>query len=702
MEMLKKSSRTVVVQGMLCSMSLTSVFAAEPAPVQLKEITVTATTDALAEQREAVAQKTVIERKEIEALGGLTVGEVVRKLPGIEVGEHGADGGLAARARGMSRDAVQFLVNGERPTANARFALTQVGRMPAGELERIEILRGGSAEFGGTAAVTVNLVMRRPLARDLTSLKLALGQRGGEANAQLSLTRGGGAGGFSWLLPVSANRHAMPVDHALTRSATPGLIQRETERGDYSLDEFVLSPRLAWRSGSGQLTLWPSYYHNEGERRSRMVRDSGESRADREDNGIRIARLRAEGEMRVGENKLSGRAAVMTGRRSADRDHVARNALGAVTAAWTEVERREDGEFSAALRIDRPVGAHFLSFGSEFSRHRREDRQVFAGAFTGATDFDGNGQQWTLWAQDEWSLRPDLTATLGLRGETMRIAANGGTRRHGAVDPALALRWEMAPGWVARSALAGAIRFPKLEELTVASTRSASANTPLEADSGGNPGLQPERILNLEAGLERHWAGGVLGVNAYLRRTEDFIERRTTLEAGRWVARPANEGEARHWGLELSAKLKGDAWLPKDGSLRMQLTLPRGEVADTRLGLDRKPRELPRYNFSLGFEGSLPQILGAQSTWGFHWQRNGRVQATLPNELASTTRARDLLDAHWVRRLDPHLNLRLSLQNILGAANRRHASAWSGADAWHLDNSEAGQRTWLLSLEGRW
>jgi len=145
--------RTIAIAAVTASCT---AFAVEP-PAQLKEVTVTATSDALAEQREAVAQKTIIDRKEIEALGGLTVGEVIRKLPGIEAGEHGADGGMGARARGMSRDAVQFLVNGERPTANARFALTQVGRMPAGELERIEILRGGSAELGGAAAVTVNL-----------------------------------------------------------------------------------------------------------------------------------------------------------------------------------------------------------------------------------------------------------------------------------------------------------------------------------------------------------------------------------------------------------------------------------------------------------------------------------------------------------------------------------------------------------------
>jgi len=122
-------------------------------------------------------------------------------------------------------------------TASARFAPTQVGRMPAGKLERIEILRGGSAEFGGAGT------------------------------------------------------------------------QRESERGDYSIDEFILSPHLSWRKGADVLTLWPSYYRDTGERATDMARDTGDCRADREDNGIRILRLRAEGELRQGwiaRSPLSG------------------------------------------------------------------------------------------------------------------------------------------------------------------------------------------------------------------------------------------------------------------------------------------------------------------------------------------------------------------------------------------------------------
>jgi len=699
---------TRLLAAAVCAACATPALAQAPAPAsapvaerQLGEVTVRSASDALDDQRSAATQKTIIDRQEIEALGGLTVGELIRKLPGIDAGEHGADGGMNARARGMSRDGVQFLVNGERPTANARFALTEVGRMPSGELERVEILRGGSAEFGGAAPVTVNLVMRRPVARAATSVKLAAGQRGSLANGQFTASRSGGEGGFSWLLPLTLNRHAMPVDQSTTRTLAGGTLQQDVEQGRYGINEFILSPRLAWRGATGQLTLWPSLYYNEGDRSTHTARSDGTQRHDSEDNSTRIARLRSEAEWRAWGGKLTGRAAAMQGQRNAERQRLGTGAAG---ASWTEAERREDRELSASLRYDRPVGEHLLSVGADAARHARDDRQALSGAYASDTRFAGSARQGTLWLQDEWQVSDTLTLTSGLRGERMALRAQDRDSSHGAVDPSLALRWEAAPGWVARSSLSGAIRFPKLDELTRVASRSTLANTPLEPDRGGNPWLRPERVANLEAGLERHVPGGVWGINTYLRRTQDFIERRTLWEAGRWVERPYNEGDARHWGLELSAKLNGETpWLRdvigRQGSVRAQFTLPRGRVEDAVLGLTRAPRELPRYQFTLGYEGSLPQW---QSTWGFQWQHQSAVRTQVPGEVQATTRSRNLLDAHVVRRLTPAFNLRLSVQNLLGTSTWRTASSAQGGQPWALTTSDHGQRTWLLALEGKW
>ena len=263
-----------------------------------------------------------------------------------------------------------------------------------------------------------------------------------------------------------------------------------------------------------------------------------------------------------------------------------------------------------------------------------------------------------------------------------------------------------------RSSAGAGIKAPKLDEvsaLTVRNTASSTSNTPLEPDRAGNPELKAERNLSLEAGIERHLKGeaGVVGINAYLRRTEEFIERTTLLEGARWIERPYNQGTARHYGVELDAKLKSELFGIKGGALRSHLTLPRARVDDARLGLTRDARDLPRYQITLGYEQSLPRL---SSSAGFQLTHNGRTRTAIPpngaGELADETKRRTLLNAHWVRKLSSALNLRLQAQNLLRSDLRRNAEATSGlvagTDDWRLASTEKGQLTWLLSLEGKW
>lgn len=711
-------------------------------PTKLDEIVVTATHDTLDERREAVTQKTVLDRKEIESLGGLTVGEVIRKLPGIDADDHAGDGAPTARARGMGRDAVQFLVDGERPTANARYALTLVGRLPSGELERIEILRGSSAEHGGGAPVTVNLVMRKAKPVASTTLKAAVGIRGSgggfsglggnaEPNGQFSLSRGGGSllddgAQFSWLLPLTVNRHGMPLDKETTRvnanGGTRNLWQEDRERGPYALNELILSPRMTWKKAGDSFTLWPSLYRNEGTRESVLTRSAyadpaagtglgaAGGRADKEDSDLTIARLRAEGEMKLaGGGKLSGRAATMGGWRDSDTARTWRDALGVVTSSREQLGR-DERELSAAVRLDRPLGEAMSSFGLEAATHRREETQTVTGNGAFATKTDASQRQWTAWAQHEWSPARALTLTAGLRGESIHLESGGRDSHAGQLAPSIAARLD-AGGWVGRSSLGSGIKAPKLDEIsaiTVSNTASATGNSPLEPDRAGNPDLKAERNVNFELGLERYVKGeagdlGVLGASAYWRRTEDFIERTTRLEGARWVERPYNQGTARHYGVEFDTRLKSELFGLKGGALRAHLTLPKGRVADERLGRTRDARELPRYQFTLGYEQSFPSLA---SSAGFQLTKNGRTRTDIPGELADGTTRGTLLDAHWVRKLSSTLNLRLAAQNLLRADTRRSSAAWSnlaaGTDDWRLASTEKGQLTWLLSLEGKW
>lgn len=683
----------------------------------LKEVTVTARGSDVTERRESTTQKVVLERKEIENLGVMTIGEVLGKLPGVEVGAQNSDGSMAQRTRGMSRDSVQILVDGERPAGGSRIVSGVVGRLPSGDLERVEILRGSSAEYGGAASLTVNLVMKKALPKRSTALKVALGMSGSKPTGQFTLTQNGGDGNFAWSLPVTLNLHRSPThretDRQATTAGTRNLWQQDSENGLFTFREFVMSPRMTWKDGSDTLTVSPLLFDGLGKRNSDMTQTAATpatgsnlafngDRSSREENHRRLLRLRVEGEKNLEGAKLTARAAYNNGKRTAD---VVRNAHDAANLLTTSTEHSSinETEINLALRLDRPIGEHLLAVGLEHIDLSRADEQIFTGNFASAATAQAQERQSVVWVQDDWKAQPAVTLTYGLRGETIALDSAGTAQQHGRLMPSLAARWEPVDKWVMRSSLGTGLKMPKLDEISNTTSPSIAANTPVEADKRGNPDLRPERSVNFEAVLERYLDGdaGVFGINFYARSTQDFTERRVQQDAvsGRWIDRPYNEGRAAHWGWEMDGKVRTDGFGWKGATVKAHLTLPHAQVDDARLGLTRMARDTPRYVFSAGLDESLPRL---QSSYGISLQVSGRSKTDIPGEQLSFTQARTTLDAFWLYKLDPQFNLRLSGQNLLATRTVRETLFTSGNQTWQLRTVDGGYRTLMATLEGRW
>ena len=670
----------------------------------LPEVTVTANSESdIAERRESATQKVIIDRADIEKMGALTIGDVMGKLPGVDAGATGADGAMALRSRGMVRDSVQILIDGERMAGGGRMAQGIVGRLPSSELLRVEILRGSSAEVGGNAPLTVNLILNKPMSRESTAFKTALGARDGRALAQTSFSKGGGDKNFSWLLPISLNHHDMPTTRQMSRSDSTGLLQQDHEQGDRQTEEFVFSPRLIWKSGNDNLTVSPVIFRSFGQGENAFDRmdlttpANNATRQDTESSRNSFNRLRVDGEMLRQGTKYTARLALSDGERTADTQ---RNTLGASSIARRSNEqmRRLEQDQNSALRMDWSAGPHMLAASIEESGHRREESQLNTGLSV-QEQHSASDQQWSAWVQDEWTLGSALTLTTGFRGESIRYTVDGLAQDFQQLLPSVAIRWEPAKDWVARTSLGAGMKPPQLAELSNQPVFSTNANTPLEPDKRGNPNLRPEHSLNLEAVLEHYLPNeaGVIGVNAYLRHTDDFTERRVQLEGTSWVDRPYNEGFAQHWGLEVDGKLRTDSLGWRGATIRGHLTLPRSEVQDARLGITRAARDTPRYLLSAGFDQTK-----AEMSYGVSMQYSAEVVTQVPAEQAYETRQRVVFDAYALQKVNAKLNLRLSMQNLFGAETSRQMDAFSNASYWSSGSVDKGARSVLLSLEGKW
>lgn len=688
---------------------------AEDAPLLLPEVQVTGKASNDETRRQATSQKQIIDRQDINNMGALTIGEVLGKLPGVELGATNSDGSSSQRARGMSRDSVQILLDGERPNGGSRIAASVLGRLPAEDLERVEILRGSSAEFGGAATVTVNLVLKKARAKQSTAVKATLGMVGSEPTGAFNLTQTGGADGFAWSVPLTLNLSRRPssssTDRQTLAAGTRTFWQQDQAQGVFTFRELVSSPRLTWRDGADSLTVSPTLFDGRGASNTSAVQTAyanpqtgtglafnGDSQTQFDMHTL-LLRMRVESEKHFDAGKLSSRVALSDAQRDLNTQRTLHNAAQ-VLSSNSDVLQSHEQQLNGALRLDTPLDNHLLAMSGEFSRVLRREAQTLTGNFAGNNVSLAGQTEAVVWLQDDWSLSPKTTLTGGLRGEQIQLNSASVQQTYRRALPSVAVRFEPAEQWVMRSSLGAGLKPPKLEELTTITSHSQIANTPLDADKSGNAALQAEHSVNFEAVLERYLAAdaGVLGANFYLRTTQNFTEQRVQLEGARWVSRPYNEGTARHTGVELDGKLRTENLGINGGTVKAHLVLPKAVVQDTRLGITRSARDTPMYVFSSGWEQS---IAAAQASYGMTLQVSGRSVTNIPNEQVSATNARATLDAFYLQRLNPQFNLRISGGNLTAAKTTRTSTYSNAGNSWTMSSVDKGVRSVMIGLEGR-
>ncbi|HWB77949.1 MAG TPA: TonB-dependent receptor [Nannocystaceae bacterium] len=133
----------------------------EGAPqVERRKVVVTGTRSARTVAETPVATQ-VTGRQEIVESGAQNVAEILEETPGVQLVR--GIGGTGLRLQGLDPSYTLVLVDGQRVTGRVN-GVIDLTRMPAEDIEQIEVVRGpGSVLYGADAlAGTVNIVTRRP------------------------------------------------------------------------------------------------------------------------------------------------------------------------------------------------------------------------------------------------------------------------------------------------------------------------------------------------------------------------------------------------------------------------------------------------------------------------------------------------------------------------------------------------------------
>jgi iron complex outermembrane receptor protein len=285
------------------------------------------------QRRRATAGKIVVGREEIDKFGDATLGEVLRRLPGVTVPSGGGGGGRPGggpRMRGLGAGFTQLLIDGQRvPPGFSLESLTPE------QVERIEVLRAPTAETGARAiAGTINIITREGFRRRLNDLRGGFGLENGEFSNGLNWTHNDSADDLTYNLSGSLFRRNSEEDSSSsseTRRISDGLLLEQ--RSQQSLNTGKrwgsnLTARLQWRlNDSGDsLMLMPSVFHTENDSQTRqaqrfgLVRPETNNRYDRAESdgegAFTAARLGLQWRQRLGDVRMeaNGNAALSRGR----------------------------------------------------------------------------------------------------------------------------------------------------------------------------------------------------------------------------------------------------------------------------------------------------------------------------------------------------------------------------------------------------
>jgi len=651
-----------------------TVAPAADAPTQ---VVVTAKAD---DPRKSTASKTVVGRDELQRHGDTTMGDALKRVPGVSV-----DGDGNIGLRGMGSGYTQVLLNGEPPPPG--FSVT--GLAPDA-VERIEIIRTPTADMRGDGiAGTINIILRKAVHKRTREFKAGTSQGKGRPGVILSGGLGDHVGHLSWVVNASLTHlDDVQTDSQRTTSVdTAGHAYDVTDLSEvYRLrtEGFSLTPSVTWTGEKGDtttLTGLADLSHRPIFRgqTSRTELGAPLPYADNPQNIVydaRLGRFDLEHSRKLTERvSLKLKASASTFHRGGFVHQTGHDALGDLilddTIVSTADERSASTSGALALEV---FHDHTLDFGWDGSDDSRSERrtevnQPLPGALTGDSDdlFTSAVRRAAVYVQDNWTIGETWSAYLGLRQEQMDTFSHGTTyarihNRIRATSPVVQALWK--PGGTGadqvRLAISRTFKAPGISALVPRPYVSYN-NTEFTPDGVGNPDLKPELAWGLDASYEHDWKGGAMwSVNAFHRDISGVILYQTRLVAGRWITTPINSGKARVSGLTVEGKA---AWLGADwhGSVtgnasRVEsLSGPGNVVADqppaqVNLDVERPLGKLWRVGGSYVFvRGLLAQSSATQWTKG------------------SDTHA---LDAYALRTLSPHWRLRLAADGLIRRMGR--------------------------------
>ena len=667
--------------------------ASAPAATTLNRVEINATraTDTQL-RRDSTAAKIVVGRDEIERFGDSTVGDLLKRLPGVTVQGRPGRGG-AIRMRGLGNGYTQILLDGERVAPGF-----SIDSLAPEQIERIEILRAPTAETGARAiAGTINIITREGYTKRLNNVQFTLGAENGRVQPQASWSRNDTVAGLNYNFSLSANRNDRQNDSTSTTVSrdllTDAVVidQRDAGQVRERRQGIQANARVQWRGAQGEsVTVMPLLIYGQGktQRYGELTQTVGLTPAPYDltetasEGSFRLMRLNGMWTRRLSETARMEWRAGLGQSKSVSESLRLENLNGSLartlqdSTSALENSLSLNGKFIQVLESE-----HSLTAGGELESNRRTDaRGTLQNGLPLLLDFGDAVQaaatRFAFYAQDDWVVSPQWSAYAGLRWEGINTQGGDVKNRSSVWTPLAHAVWKPAAESKdqVRFSLTRSYRSPTLQSLIARPSinnrfPAPGANTPTNFDRAGNPTLLPELATGLDVAIERYLPGsGLLSANVFHRQISNYMRSQTALETVSWanvpryVSRMQNVGAAVTQGLELEAKFRLTE-LMADGpkvDIRSNLSFFRSHVQSVP-GPDNRLDQQPSTTANFGADYRVPNTplsLGGNLNWTpGYTTRLSDVQTAEQGKKVG-------LDAYALWVFNPTVQLRTTFSNI--------------------------------------
>ena len=594
--------------------------------------------------------------------------DMVKRLPGFVY-----DSGDSVR--GYAGSASNVLIDGARPTSKIDNTDSMLSRIPAGDVDRVELIRGGAPGIDMQGRTVLANVVRKKgdrvevIGRIQDNLFLGSGHtvpggalqitsRIGEREIEGQVTRYMGYDDSIGNGTIDTLTPGAPDLHETARTTASGGGAGLT--GSYSGPDLGGTLRL-------NVKLEESYFHQ------------GVSYGEPPDTVINDRNRQRDGEIGFNYERKTGPWDLqLIGLQHLERDN---------TREWStapgdvyfdnQVQRSGESIGRVVLRYE-PNQALSFEGGGEFVYNYLYGEELYvdngAQVLLPSDDVFVSERRSEVFGQAAWKLLPTLRLEAGLRLEYSNITESGDVRNDRSFfypKPRLMLTWDPRKSTQVRLRVER-----KVGQLNFSNFVSAVDLNTAGLVSAGNPDIRPDDHWQYEAAVEqRFWDKGSVVVTVLHEQIGDVNDYAPIPGASTPVDGPGNIGSGRSDQLDIEGNIPLDRLGLKGGLLKTTTIWRTSSVHDPITHELRRISGQRPDDLQAEYDQDLPQW---KSTITLTWFKGWRETNYRIDEVDHYHLGPNYMELGWTYKPTPDLTIRVEDDNLLPFKFYRYREVWDG------------------------